>query len=129
MYIWPIASLIQGDQWRLPPLFGIRLASRFAETPTRQTTQIIGPIATDVRMRVIAPRGAPAPTPGADANLTGAGGSEVRVASTVEGNATTVTTRVRVPLSRVAPGDYTAFADFCRRADDALSRELSIPLR
>ncbi|MCA9576968.1 MAG: DUF3857 domain-containing protein [Polyangiales bacterium] len=125
----PALGRIQGDQWRLPPLFGIRLASRFAETPTRQTTQIIGPIATDVRMRVIAPRGAPAPTPGADANLTGAGGSEVRVASTVEGNATTVTTRVRVPLSRVAPGDYTAFADFCRRADDALSRELSIPLR
>ena len=42
---------------------------------------------------------------------------------------TTVTTSVRVPLARIAPSDYPAFADFCRRADDALSRELGISIR
>jgi hypothetical protein len=125
----PALGRIQGDQWRLPPLFGVRLAGRFAETPTRTTTQIIGPMAADVRLRVIPPRGAPPATPGADASFTGAGGAEVRVSSVATATDTTVTTRVRVPLARVAPSEYAAFAEFCRRADDALSRELSIPLR
>ena len=125
----PAIGRIQGNHWRLPPLFGVRLAPRFAETPTRRTTQIIGPIAADVRMRVVPPRGAPPATPGPDATLTGAGGAEVRVSSTVTAADTTVVTRVRVPLARVAPSEYAGFADFCRRADDALSRELSIPIR
>jgi hypothetical protein len=38
-------------------------------------------------------------------------------------------TRIRMPLARVEPGDYAAFAAFCRRADDALSQELAIPIR
>lgn len=125
----PAIGRVQGDRWMIPPLFGVRLAPRFAETPTRRTTQIVGSIAADVRMRVIPPRGAPNATPGADATLRGPGGAEVRVSSQVGASDTTVTTRVRVPLTRIAPSDYPTFADFCRRADDALSRELTIPIR
>jgi hypothetical protein len=125
----PAIGRIQGDRWLIPPLFGVRLAPRFAETPTRRTTQIVGAIAQDVRMRVIPPRGAPMALPGADAALRGPGGAEVRVTGAVGAGDTTVTTRVRVPLARIAPSDYAAFADFCRRADDALSRELGISIR
>ncbi|MBK7773440.1 MAG: DUF3857 domain-containing protein [Sandaracinaceae bacterium] len=125
----PAIGRVQGDRWMIPPLFGVRLAPRFAETPTRRTTQIVGAIAQDVRMRVIPPRGAPMAVPGADAALRGPGGAEVRVTGAVGAGDTTVTTSVRVPLARIAPSDYAAFADFCRRADDALSRELGISIR
>ena len=130
-YTFEVAAIgrIQGDRWMIPPLYGVRLAPRFAELPARRTTQIVGAIAADVRMRVIPPRGAPNPVPGADAALRGPGAATVRVASQVGQSDTTVTSQVRVPLARIAPSDYAAFADFCRRADDALSRELSIPIR
>lgn len=130
-YTFEVAAIgrIQGDRWMIPPLYGVRLAPRFAELPARRTTQIVGAIAADVRMRVIPPRGVPNPVPGADAALRGPGAATVRVASQVGQSDTTVTSQVRVPLARIAPSDYAAFADFCRRADDALSRELSIPIR
>ncbi len=125
----PAVGRIQGDRWMIPPLFGMRLAPAFAETPTRTTTEVIGSIAADVRMRVFPPRGVAPATPGADVSLRGAGGTEVSVRSERGTDSTTTMTRIRMPLARVEPGDYAAFAAFCRRADDALSQELAIPIR
>jgi len=67
----------------------------------------------------------PAPTP---VELNFPGGSQFSTHATVQGNTLTLERRVRLPRMRISSEQYPAFASFCRSADQAEERDLSVSL-
>ena len=110
----------------IPSLFPSQLAAGYATLPTRRTTEIVGPGASDIRMRLRVPPGVALPEGPPTVTLEGPGGARFTMRSRTDGDALVVERTVRVPLMRVPVSTYPAFAEFCRRADEAESREVRI---
>jgi hypothetical protein len=118
-----------GDELRVPSLFDTQLQNRYARMHARTTTALIAPdTATDVRERVILPKGA---SPGAlpqKVALSHPSGARFDEGASVEGSTITLTRSLRLPTSRVAPADYPSFAEFCRNTDRAEATDLVVRL-
>jgi hypothetical protein len=97
--------------------------------PQRTTEQLIGsPLDTDVTVRLRFPEGARRP----------AVPQPVKLKAAIEGRPTFTMTghydedvlvlerKVRVPLMRVKPEGYAAFAGFCRMVDAAEAKEIVV---
>jgi hypothetical protein len=118
-----------GAQQRIAGLFPTLLATRYARQGARTTTEIIAPPqAIDVRTRFTLPAGARVaalPKGGAVSHP-----SQARFESSAETKPGQVELRrsLRLPIARVEPGDYAAFAAFCRGADAIEASELVIEL-
>jgi hypothetical protein len=118
-----------GDQQRIAGLFPTLLATRYARQGARTTTEIIAPPqAVDVTTRISLPKGARVVA------LPKGGALSHPSKATFESSAETKPERVelrrtlRLPVARIAPGDYASFAAFCRGADAVESSELVIEL-
>ena len=103
------------------------LAPRFAQMGSRTTAQLVGPpldmeIELKVRVDGRAPEAAWSPV-----ELEGPGGAAFTTRATRTDEALVVRRTIHVPLMRVPPERYGAFARFVRQADAAEAREL--PLR
>jgi tetratricopeptide (TPR) repeat protein len=115
----------------LPPLLESSLAASFARNATRTTTELIGsPQHSDIAIRVRAPKGGALPAPPAPIALEGKVPGKPRFAAkaSVQDGALLLQRSLHVPLMRVLPTDYAAFAQFCRAVDSAESQELVVVL-
>lgn len=114
-----------GGRWILAPLFPTQLQAAFASRAARTLPELVGtPIERVLTIRYHADNQA-LPTALPDVNLQGPNGASVRVTSEIAGNTYTLTRAVTLPLMRIQPAAYAAFATFCRAADEAETRELA----
>jgi len=115
----------QGDRLVLSGLFPTILAPRFASVASRTTTQVVGPpLYHDVTLRVRTAEGAPSVSL-QDVTLQAGDARFASTASTEDG-ALVIRRSLEVPLMRVAPSDYEAWAAFCRAVDEAEARDIPL---
>jgi hypothetical protein len=104
------------------------MQAQFARLAQRTTTALVapGPRST-VHVSLQLPKGAKLralPKP----HKAKLGGATFELESADKADQVELTRRVQVPLIRVAPSEYPAFAEFCRNVDRAEASELSIVL-
>jgi hypothetical protein len=118
-----------GAELRIPPLLASSLQASFARRDARTTAALIAPGAhSTIRVTVEAPEGGKLSTvPEAMKSSFGKASFELAVESkgprTLE-----ITRRLHLPLMRVKPEEYGAFAQFCRGVDLAEASELGVAL-
>ena len=111
----------------LPPLLATELAQSYARAAERTTSQLVaGALDVDVTLRLRFPAGARRPRTPEDMKLVAAVGERpsFTLRNRWEGDVLVIERSVRLPNMRIAPGEYGAFARFCREADAAEAREL-----
>ncbi|MEM6957378.1 MAG: hypothetical protein AAF645_16925, partial [Myxococcota bacterium] len=112
------------DGRRVRALFAAGLTAIYATLDERQTTLQVGPaIDLDVMLTLRGADGAVAPEA---IVLEGPGGARFEMESEQRGDELVVQRRLRLPMMRVTPDDYAAFAAWVRRVDEADARELAI---
>jgi cellulose synthase operon protein C len=117
-----------GDELRIPGLFPSTLQGQFARLAQRTTSALVAPAqVNDVRISVQLPRGVKVRGLPKPARLEHAGARFTLETASKE-DQVEITRRVRVPVQRVTPTDYPAFASFCRSVDLAEAAELTIAL-
>ncbi|MFW6051760.1 MAG: DUF3857 domain-containing protein [Myxococcota bacterium] len=125
----PILGRRQGPSWILPALVPPHLSSRFAAAARRTTTQVVAPpFHQDFVLRVRVPEGVEPPSGRRPVRLEGPGGADFAMRIRQKRRALVIERRSRVPVMRVSPEDYPAWAAFCRAADEAAGRELPLEL-
>jgi hypothetical protein len=108
-----------------PPNFGPRL-SQFATLPARQTPIVlVDSVAQSLRLSIQLPAGASVQTALAPQRVENAE-RRVEVTDAANGTALVLERRVSLPAGRVQPGEYAAFLDFARRADEILAGSLRV---
>jgi hypothetical protein len=111
-----------------PPAFGPRL-SQLAKLATRQTPLIIVDAASQsMKLTITLPKGAVIEAK-PRAQRIADGERSVDVRDRVEDKKLVLERNVTLPAGRVQPGEYAAFKEFTRRADEAVSGSVRIRLR
>jgi tetratricopeptide (TPR) repeat protein len=111
-----------------PPAFGPRL-SQLATLATRQTPLIIVDAASQsMKLTITLPKGAVIEAK-PRAQRIADGERSVDVRDRVEDKKLVLERNVTLPAGRVQPGEYAAFKEFTRRADEAVSGSVRIRLR
>lgn len=120
---------LSGNQQRIAGLFPALLAPRYARIGARTTTALIGPSqALEVNTRLALPKGARVVSlPKAGTLKLGANAS-FSARAELGGEQVSLTRTLRLPLLRVTPEEYPAFANFCRGADALEASELVLEL-
>ncbi|MBK8171305.1 MAG: hypothetical protein IPK60_13295 [Sandaracinaceae bacterium] len=114
-----------GGRWVLSSLFPTQLQAAYAQRAARTLPELIAtPLDRRLVVRFHASSDAlPAALP--EVRIAGPQGASVHIVSAVDGDKLTITRDLSLPLMRIEPADYPAFAVFCRQADEAESRELT----
>lgn len=112
----------------LPALVPTQLSSAFARLASRTTVQVVSPtLALDVTIHAHVPAGAEVSSlPDAEAEMGGPNGATAHYLTTRTDDGFTLERHVRIPRMRIAPGEYPAFASFCREADEIEGREIGV---
>jgi hypothetical protein len=118
-----------GDELRIPPLLASSLQGSFARRDARTTTALIAPNTNStIRITVEAPEGGRLQTVPQPSKAS-FGEAAFELAVTNKGPRTLELTRtLHLPLMRVKPDEYGAFAQFCRSVDLAEASELGVAL-
>jgi hypothetical protein len=130
-YAFEVSELgqVQSNRRRLPALYPTMLAPVYARLGERTTTELVAPgVDVDVQVTLRTAGGLALPQAPRAVRIVGPNGSSLRLRASREDDALTLVRRVRVPVMRVEPDDYTEFAAFCRRVDEAEAAELALPL-
>ncbi len=131
-YTLAVPSVVrrQGNEFILPAgLFASYLARTFARQPSRTQPMLIAPpVDQQVRIRVRLPQGASFTQELAPTELTGPHGARFEMQTRVRDNELRLMRDVKLPLARLSPEEYPAFAEFCRAADAAEQREIHITM-
>ena len=115
----------QGSEEILPALFPAQLGANFASQAARTTTQLVGP---PVDLEIILTLRHPGrATPIEAVELVGPGGARFEMSVDAAEGTTTITRKLLVPMMRVEPNAYPAFAAWAREVDGAEARELRLP--
>jgi tetratricopeptide (TPR) repeat protein len=118
-----------GDELRIPPLLASSLQSAFARRDSRTTTALVAPGATStIRITVEAPEGGKLLTVPKATKASFAGASFELAIANKGPRSLELTRSLRLPLMRVKPEEYGAFAQFCRSVDLAEASELGVAL-
>lgn len=115
----------QGDRLILPGFLPSNLTARYAQVGSRTTTELVVPMDIDITVRIRAEGANAVQMPNVE--LDGPQGAQYRATTRAEGDDLVIQRSVRVPLMRVAPDDYPAFARWARAADQAETREVALP--
>ena len=115
----------QGNDEIFPALFPAQLGVNFASQASRTTTQLVGP-PVDLEISLTL-RHAGRATPMDAVQLDGPGGARFDMSVETSDGSTTITRKLLVPMMRVEPSDYAAFAEWAREVDGAEARELRLP--
>ncbi|HEX5656294.1 MAG TPA: DUF3857 domain-containing protein [Polyangiales bacterium] len=130
-YTLDVADLGQrsGNQQRIGGLFPNLLSARYARTGSRTTTEIVTPPqAVDVRTQLHLPKGARVVALPKAGTLAHPSKAKFETRSENQRDTIALSRSLRVPVTRVSPDDYAAFATFCRTADALEASELVIDL-
>lgn len=112
-------------RWILAPLFPTQLQAAYASRAARTLPELVAtPIERVLTIRYHA-SGSTLPPALPNVTLQGPNGASARVESEVSGDTYTLTRSITLPLMRIEPSAYPAFAAFCRAADEAETRELA----
>jgi hypothetical protein len=118
-----------GAQQRISGLFPTLLSARFARSGSRTTTALVAPgQAAEVRTRIALPKGARVVTLPKAGSLKLGGEASFAARAELRREQAEITRSVRLPLMRVEPEQYAAFANFCRTADALEASELVVEL-
>jgi len=131
-YAFEVSELgqVQSGRRRIPTLYPTILAPVYARLGERSTAQLVAPgVDVDVVVRLRTEGGLALPSAPDAVRIGGPSGSTLRMSAERQDGALVLTRQVRVPVMRVLAEDYAAFARFCRSADEAEARELSIAAR
>lgn len=112
----------------LPALIPTQLSNAFARHASRTTIQVLSPgLAIDLRITAHVPAGAEVSSlPDAEAEMGGPHDATAHYVTTRTADGFVLERHVRIPRMRIAPGEYAAFAGFCREADELEGREIGI---
>jgi cellulose synthase operon protein C len=125
----PALGRRQGNAWVIPSFVPPHMAARYASVAGRTSSQVVAPsIDQKLTVEMELPAGARAARPQAPAHLRGPGGAEVKVRTEQRGQTIVIERELKVPLMRVSPEGYPAWAAFCRGADEAANREVHLTL-
>lgn len=119
------------DGWALPSMVPAQLAHNYARLSQRTTTALIAsPLELEVVLRIRLPEGASRPALLQPLELEGAvpGRPRFSMNNRLEQGAVVIERKLALPQMRVLPGDYAAFAAFCRKVDAAEAKELVVKL-
>lgn len=123
----PTFAQSSGTRLILTPPFSPRI-SQLATLPTRQTPLLFADAThQEVRLKLALPPGARVETPPGNVRVADADRS-VTVRDKLDRGALIIERVLDLPAGRVQPTDYAKFAQFARRADDALSSSIRISL-
>ncbi len=120
-----------GDAIALPPLLASELASSFARTASRQTTELVpGSVHNQLIMHIKLPASASRPPLAAPIALRAAFGARPSFTenTSLDGDGIVLARQLDLPAQRIQPKDYQVWSEFCRRVDQAEGRELIIPI-
>ena len=118
-----------GEQLRVPGLLENELQAQYARQKERTTTALIGaPQASDVHIRLAAPKGASVAAIPESESYTFAKSANFTLQSGARDGVIEVVRSLRLPSMRVKPTDYAGLAEFCRAVDLAESREIAVKL-
>jgi hypothetical protein len=110
----------------------IRCPANYAQLAQRTTDQLIGsPLELHVVVRFKLPKGAARPKLPTKVELEAAipGKPRFTMTSRFEEGVLVVERKLALPLMRVTPESYPAFASFCRQVDAAEAQELFVQLK
>jgi hypothetical protein len=127
----PVLGRKVSGGWALPSMLAQKLAANYAAVPSRTTEQLVGnPLDMRVVLRFSFPPGARKPEVPEDVRLEAAvpGRPSYTMTAGYDDGTLVIERQVRVPLMRVSPRAYPAFAAFCRMVDTAEARELVVGL-
>jgi hypothetical protein len=118
-----------GTQQRIGGLFPSSLATRYARTSSRATTEVVTPPqALDVHTALHLPKGARVVSLPKAGALTHPSKAKFETRAENQRDGLSLSRSLRVPLTRVKPDEYPGFATFCRTADALEASELVIEL-
>jgi hypothetical protein len=119
---------VSGGRRLLPPLIPTQLTNAFARLAGRSTVQVVSPsLALDVSIRVHLPEGTEVSAlPDREAEMGAPHGATALYTASRSDDGFVIERHVRIPRMRVAPGEYAAFAGFCREADELEARPIGI---
>lgn len=116
-----------GDFWALSSLWSLGFAANYAQSPRRSTTALIAPsVDRELNARIQLPPGLSLARLPGDIALRGPQGSAFTQRYKRQKNIVMLEQSARLPVMRIAPQQYDAFAAFCRDADQAQAKEIFI---
>lgn len=117
-----------GSELRIPPLFEASLQAQYARLSERTTTALVAPGAhASVRVRVNLPKGGKLTARPKNTELKFED-AKFKLDVDDQGSKVRLSRSLELPLSRVEPQHYIAFASFCRKVDLAEASELAVQL-
>jgi tetratricopeptide (TPR) repeat protein len=120
-----------GDAWALPSMLASHLSQNYAQLDQRTTALLVPmPLDVEITLRVHLPKGTTRPNTPGPVHLEAAidGRPRFDMSTKLDGDTLVIERRLDVPLMRVPPNAYPAFATFCRQVDQAEAKELAIKL-
>jgi Tfp pilus assembly protein PilF len=120
-----------GKGWALPPMLPAKLSHNYAQLSQRTTDQLISnPLELHVVLRIALPKGAGRPALPGPVQLEAAipGRPRFSMTSRFEEGVLVVERKLALPLMRITPQHYPAFALFCQQVDAAEAKELFVQL-
>lgn len=120
------AARREGDALSVPVASSLDLVRTVASLSSRRTDVVVGGLTSSEEERTIrVPAGMKVKRLPVNAKVTSPVGY-VEVAVESEGNKVVIKSKLAITKSRITPGEYAAFRDFCQKADDALSQRLVV---
>jgi hypothetical protein len=129
-YVFDVASLgrREGNTLHMPGMFPAALAGSLARTAERTVPELIGiSVATDVHMRFVLPKGVEVLALPVTLQRS-FGAAKFSATARAAAGEVVLDRSLRLPVLRVSPKEYPAFADFCRAVDLAEATELAIKM-
>lgn len=122
----PAAARREGDGLSIPVANSLDLVRSVASLSSRQNDVVVGALSSSEEERTIRlPAGAKVRRLPTAAKVTSNFGSaEIEVSN--ESNKVVIKSKLALSKSRITPGEYAAFRDFCQKVDDALSQRLVV---
>jgi hypothetical protein len=120
----PVMGRPQGNQLVVPGLFPSNLAAIYARTPDRQTPELVAPpVDAVIRVTLRLPETARVADRPEERTLRGPGGARFSLSVDEVPGGLRLERELRLPMQRVHPDEYEAFAELCRAVDRAEAQE------
>ncbi len=113
--------------WALAGLLQSRLAATYARTAERTTPElVVRETDRELVFRIDLPVGTRSSRLPGDTSLRGPGNSAFTMSAQRRGDTIEIRRSLKLPVMRIEPRQYRAFAEFCRKVDEAEAKEIVV---